>query len=308
MKGLLEIVSSSAEFETVPIRRHEEQALRRIYDRVPVKVDKPDYEAPHFKTFVLLQAHFSRIHLPPDLQSDLNLILEKILNLLSAAVDVMSSNAWLSALGAMDLSQMCVQACWETDSHLKQIPHFESDVIKRCLDAGVETVYDVMELDEAKGRSLLQMDDQQFKDVDAFLKSYPTLELNFELVKDEYKSGAPIQLRVFLNADAEDDDEDAGDQVVVAPFYPPSKMVHWWVVVGEPSTRQLLAIKRVTVKKSLTVNLEFTLSQGTHDVKLYLICDSYLGVDHELKVDPIEVAEGEESDSDEDMDSGEESG
>jgi hypothetical protein len=128
LKGLLEIVSSSAEFEIVPIRRHEEQALRRIYDRVPVKVDKPDYEAPHFKTFVLLQAHFSRIHLPPDLQSDLNLVLEKILNLLSAAVDVMSSNAWLSALGAMDLSQMCVQACWETDSHLKQIPHFESDV------------------------------------------------------------------------------------------------------------------------------------------------------------------------------------
>src|ERR1700749_2139649 len=111
LKGLLEIVSSSAEFEVIPIRRHEEQALRRIYDRVPVKVDKVDYEAPHFKTFVLLQAHFSRIHLPPDLQSDLNLILEKCLNLLSAAVDVMSSNAWLSALGAMDLSQMCVQAC-----------------------------------------------------------------------------------------------------------------------------------------------------------------------------------------------------
>jgi pre-mRNA-splicing helicase BRR2 len=128
LKGLLEIVSSAAEFEVIPIRRHEEHALRRIYDRVPVKVDKVDYEAPHFKTFVLLQAHFSRIHLPPDLQSDLNLILEKILNLLSAAVDVMSSNAWMSALGAMDLSQMCVQACWETDSHLKQIPHFDSEV------------------------------------------------------------------------------------------------------------------------------------------------------------------------------------
>jgi len=298
---LLEIVSSSAEFEIIPIRRHEEQALRRIYDRVPVKVDKVDYEAPHFKTFVLLQAHFSRIHLPPDLQSDLNLILEKILNLLSAAVDVMSSNAWLSALGAMDLSQMCVQACWETDSHLKQIPHFDADVIKRCTDAGVETVYDVMELDEARGRTLLRMTDQQFQDIDTFLKSYPTLELNFELVKDEYKSGAPINLRVFLNADTEEEEE--GDQVVVAPFYPPSKMVHWWVVVGEPSTRQLLAIKRVTVKKSLTVNLEFTLSEGSHDLKLYLICDSYMGVDHELKLDPIEVAEGEESGSDEDMDS-----
>ena len=56
------------------------------------------------------------------------LVLEKILNLLSACVDVMSSNAWLNVLGAMDLSQMCAQAVWEKDSPLKQIPHFESQL------------------------------------------------------------------------------------------------------------------------------------------------------------------------------------
>ena len=128
LKGLLEVVASSAEFEMIPIRRHEDVLLRRIYERVPVKVDSVNYEAPHFKTFLLLQAHFSRIQLPPDLAADQVLVLEKVLNLLSACVDVMSSNAWLNALGAMDLSQMCVQACWDSDSPLKQIPHFESDV------------------------------------------------------------------------------------------------------------------------------------------------------------------------------------
>lgn len=128
LKGLLEVVSSSAEFENIPIRRHEDSLLRRIYDRVPVKLDHADFEAPHFKTFLLLQAHFSRLTLPPDLVADQALVLEKVLNLLSACVDVMSSNAWLNALGAMDLSQMCVQAMWETDSPLKQIPHFEPDV------------------------------------------------------------------------------------------------------------------------------------------------------------------------------------
>lgn len=128
LKGLLEVVSSSAEFENIPIRRHEDALLRRIYDRVPVKLDQVDFEAPHFKTFLLLQAHFSRLQLPPDLAADQVLVLEKVLNLLSACVDVMSSNAWLNALGAMDLSQMCVQAMWETDSPLKQIPHFEADV------------------------------------------------------------------------------------------------------------------------------------------------------------------------------------
>lgn len=128
LKGLLEIVSSSAEFESVPIRRHEDVVLRRIYDRVPVKLDSVNYDAPYFKTFLLLQAHFSRLQLPPDLASDQALILGKILNLLAACVDVMSSNAQLNALGAMDLSQMCVQAMWDTDSPLKQIPHFEPEV------------------------------------------------------------------------------------------------------------------------------------------------------------------------------------
>jgi pre-mRNA-splicing helicase BRR2 len=125
LKGLLEVVSSSAEFETIPIRRHEESLLRRIYDRVPVKLDQVNFEAPHFKTFLLLQAHFSRLQLPQDLVADQSLVLEKVMNLLSACVDVMSSNAWLNALGAMDLSQMCVQAVWDRDSPLQQIPHFE---------------------------------------------------------------------------------------------------------------------------------------------------------------------------------------
>lgn len=175
LKGLLEVVSSSAEFETIPIRRHEDSLLRRIYERVPVKLDRTDFEAPHFKTFLLLQAHFSRIQLPPDLAADQALVLEKVLNLLSACVDVMSSNAWLNALGAMDLSQMCVQAMWETDSPLKQVPHFEPDVsplslrpqkrlidslpqvVKRCKAAGIESVYDVMEMEDDKRNGLLQM-------------------------------------------------------------------------------------------------------------------------------------------------------
>ena len=179
LKGLLEVVSSSAEFETIPIRRHEDVLLRRIYDRVPVKLDRADFEAPHFKTFLLLQAHFSRLQLPPDLAADQVLVLEKILNLLSACVDVMSSNAWLNALGAMDLSQMCVQAVWEKDSPLKQIPHFESQasfllafirvsmltdifqVINRCNEAGIETVYDVMEMEDDDRTKLLQMTSSQ---------------------------------------------------------------------------------------------------------------------------------------------------
>ena len=99
--------------------------LGHIYDCVPVKLDKPDFEAPHFKTFLLLRVHFLCLQLPLDLTSDQVLVLEKVLNLLSACMDVMSSNAWLSAT---DLSQMVVQTMWESDSPPEQIPHFEPDL------------------------------------------------------------------------------------------------------------------------------------------------------------------------------------
>ncbi|KAI9462917.1 Sec63-domain-containing protein [Lactarius psammicola] len=300
LKGLLEVVSSSAEFETIPIRRHEESLLRRIYDRVPVKLDQVNFEAPHFKTFLLLQAHFSRLQLPQDLVADQALVLEKVMNLLSACVDVMSSNAWLNALGAMDLSQMCVQAVWDRDSPLQQIPHFEPEVIKRCNDAGIASVYDIMEMEDAQRNELLQMDGGQMRDVAAFVNSYPTLDVTHEFVKGEYTSSTPIVLQVSLSRDA--DEEDEGDILVVAPHFPGKKMVNWWVVVGEQSTRQLLSIKRVTVSKSLNVKLEFTLPKGSHALKLYVICDSYVGADHDINLDPIDVAEGEDSDSDEDSD------
>ncbi|KAG6857079.1 hypothetical protein H0H87_009640 [Tephrocybe sp. NHM501043] len=306
LKGLLEVVSSSAEFETIPIRRHEESLLRRVYDRVPVKLDKADFEAPHFKTFLLLQAHFSRLQLPPDLAADQALVLEKVLNLLSACVDVMSSNAWLNALGAMDLSQMCVQAMWETDSPLKQVPHFEPEVIKRCKEAGIESVYDVMEMEDDKRNELLQMTQIQMRDVAMFVNSYPTLDVSHELVKGDYTAGAPIILQVALSKDVDEDDTEGDDQTVVAPFYPSKKMANWWLVVGDSNSRQLLVIKRVTVNKSLSVKLEFTLPKGTHSLKLYVICDSYIGADHDIALDPIEVAEGEDSDSDEDMESDDE--
>jgi pre-mRNA-splicing helicase BRR2 len=60
-------------------------------------------------------------------------------------------------------------------------------------------------------------------------------------------------------------------------------------------------MKRVMVAKSLAVKLEFTLPRGAHELKPFAICDSYMGADHAISLDPINVSEGEDSDEDEDM-------
>ncbi|KAK0436342.1 Sec63 domain-containing protein, partial [Desarmillaria tabescens] len=155
-----------------------------------------------------------------------------------------------------------------------------------------------MEMEDDRRTALLQMTQAQMQDVVTFVNSYPTLDVTHELVSGDYTAGAPIILQVALARDVDEDDEE-GDQTVIAPFYLGKKMANWWLV-GEPSTRQLLVIKGVTVTRNLAVQLEFTLPKGKHSLKLYVICDSYVGADHDIGLDDIEVAEGEESDSDED--------
>ena len=132
LRGLLEIVASATEFESIPIRNHEDEMLMKIYDRLPLKLAEPEVGSHRFKAFVLLQAHISRLSLPPDFSADQKLVLEKVLQLLAACVDVLSGDGHLNAMTAMDLSQMVVQAMWDRDSPLKQIPYFTFQVIKNC--------------------------------------------------------------------------------------------------------------------------------------------------------------------------------
>uniref|UniRef100_A0A8B9GB95 BRR2 homolog n=1 Tax=Amazona collaria TaxID=241587 RepID=A0A8B9GB95_9PSIT len=135
VRGLIEIISSAAEYENIPIRHHEDNLLRQLAQKVPHKLPNPKFNDPHIKTNLLLQAHLSRMQLSAELQSDTEEILSKAIRLIQACVDVLSSNGWLSpALAAMELAQMVTQAMWSKDSYLKQLPHFTSEHIKRCTD------------------------------------------------------------------------------------------------------------------------------------------------------------------------------
>lgn len=139
IRGLLDIVSSAAEFEHLPIRHHEETALKQLSNRLPTKLDpRSKFNDPHVKANVLVQSHLSRLPLSAELQQDTDEILVVAVRLIQACVDVLSTNGWLSpALAAMELSQMCTQAMWNKDSYLKQLPHFTSDIIERCKEKKV---------------------------------------------------------------------------------------------------------------------------------------------------------------------------
>lgn len=132
LRGLLEILSSASEFESIQVRHREDYALRKLSHHLPLKISDPGtYNDAHTKTNILLQSHFSRIPLAAAVASDLEKVLPDATRLLQAMVDVISSSGWLApALATMELSQMVTQGMWNTDSPLLQLPHFDAELVR----------------------------------------------------------------------------------------------------------------------------------------------------------------------------------
>uniref|UniRef100_A0A8C8AXY4 U5 small nuclear ribonucleoprotein 200 kDa helicase n=1 Tax=Otus sunia TaxID=257818 RepID=A0A8C8AXY4_9STRI len=295
VRGLIEIISNAAEYENIPIRHHEDNLLRQLSQKVPHKLTNPKFNDPHVKTNLLLQAHLSRMQLSAELQSDTEEILSKAIRLIQACVDVLSSNGWLSpALAAMELAQMVTQAMWSKDSYLKQLPHFTSEHIKRCTDKGVESVFDIMEMEDEDRNALLQLSDAQIADVARFCNRYPNIELSYEVVeKESIRSGGPVVVLVQL----EREEEVTGP--VIAPLFPQKREEGWWVVIGDSKSNSLISIKRLTLQQKAKVKLDFVApATGTHNYTLYFMSDAYMGCDQEYKFS-VDVKEAE-SDSDSD--------
>jgi hypothetical protein len=125
--------SSIVRLGRLPIRHHEDTLLQSLHDRVRIKHKPADYDSPYLKIFVLLQAHFSRLELSPELAADLAIVLEHIFFLFSvfAHRDWSNSNVDLDfwwPFPIFRLMHMCVHGVWDDSPELRQIPYFEDDV------------------------------------------------------------------------------------------------------------------------------------------------------------------------------------
>ncbi|KAL5724254.1 RNA helicase [Ranunculus cassubicifolius] len=296
MKGLLEILSSASEYAQLPIRPGEEELIRRLINHQRFSFDNRRLMDPDVKANALLQAHFSRYTVKGDLASDQHEVLLSASRLLQAMVDVISNLGWLSlALLAMEVSQMVTQGMWERDSMLLQLPHFTKELAKRCQEnpKRIETVFELVEMEDDERRELLQMSESQLHDIIRFCHHFPNIDMTYEVVDSEdIKAGEDVILQVTLERDLLGRSE-VGP--VVAPRYPKVKEEGWWLVVGDVDTNQLLAIKRVSLQRMSKVKLEFAAppDAGKKSYTLYFMCDSYLGCDQEYSFD-IDVKDATE--------------
>lgn len=305
IRGLLEIICSSAEFSSIPMRHREEVVLGKLYERCPIKLsNRPKMNDPHSKALVLLQSHFSRIELPSDLSYDLkNLVLNRVIPLVYACVDVLSSSGYLKpAIAAMELCQMIVQAMWgDRESPLRQLPYFDRDRIEKSKELGIENIFDLLDIDDESIRDkiLSGLEPSQIAEVAEVANRYPNIELQFNLgIEGEAESveydeenkklsaKTSDNILVDIELSRDEDEEDSGMVgPVVAPFFPKTKDESWWLVVGDENSKQLLSIKRFTMQNSYSCQLDFAAPDepGEYQYKLYFMCDSWVGCDQEYE-------------------------
>lgn len=294
--------------------------LQALATRLPQKLPEgARFSETHVKALVLLQAHFSRAALPTELRADQRAIVGEAPRMLQALVDVVSSECWLKpCIAAMELCQMVVQGLWDRDSYLLQIPHFTPEIVARCEahGEGIESPLGILELEDDVRDSLLQLPPAKMADVARFCNAYPNVDVEFEVAGAGGEDGAvvagrPVSVVVTLEREVDEEEEGAsgGAQQVVAPLFPKPKLESWWLIVGDPGRNSLLFIKRVnSVGRRTRTKLNFAApaEAGDHDLKLYLISDSYMGCDQEYELQ-LSVLPGEDE-SEEDESEGEAEG
>jgi len=316
LKGILEILSNATELAALPVRGGDEKALARLAHHTKCALPPlpatarawTRYADPHTKSNLLLQAHFSRgtASLSPDLARDCAWVVERCPPLLSALVDVISSEGWLKpALATMELCQMVVQGVWADapSAPLLQVPHFTTTTLERLCAvaerAGVplpESVFDLTAMDSSvRVQGLEGLSQSQLEDVARFCNRYPAIDVVYTLEEEgggaaviespqtllRLPAGEPATLKVTLSREvgAEGMSEGAGLGAVVAPLFPKPKTEGWWLVLGIPSSNSISAIRRLAIgQTSTTVKLSFTppveAAGAISHYKLYLMSDS----------------------------------
>ena len=297
LKGLVEILSAASEYDDIPVRPGEEKVVEKTLAHAPLAVDRPRYTDPHTKVNALLQAHLSRGALGADLSADAAAVVAAAPRLLQSMVDVISSSGWLTpALATMELSQMVTQALWQRDPVLMQIPGVSREAAVAATAAGVETVFDVAEMDEKARKAALRLSDTECEVANVWLARYPDIGVSYEVVDADAGVAAGESVTVAVSLEREGEGE---VRAVDAPRFPGRKDENWWLVVGDVENNALLAIKRIALQRTAKAKLEFAapVRVGRAQLTLFLMCDSYMGCDQEFEVE-FDVTPGEEEDDD----------
>ncbi|GLG93341.1 Putative activating signal cointegrator 1 complex subunit 3 B [Gryllus bimaculatus] len=320
IEELLHVLADVHEYEEMPVRHNEDLLNGDLAKSCPLAVDSFTLDSPHTKTFLLLQAHFSRLELPcADYLTDTKSVLDQALRILQAMLDVVAERGWLAtALRVIQVLQMAVQARWVWHSDLLTLPHLEPHHLyifarqDRKLQHLAGLRHEVCRNYEKLANMLRsQLEEGQIEQLFQVLCDMPVLSVHLSLhtvwdsAESEGDEGAQMEncklkhgtwtpvvggreyvLTVQMHRLNRPKASGGGSGCRAhCPKFPRGKDEGWFLVLGNVECFELFALKRVFSlrggKSSQSLTFKMPTKPGRLILTLYVMSDAYLGLDQQ---------------------------
>ena len=196
---------------------------------------------------------------------------------------------------------MIIQGCWQHESVFRNIPYFNDKIIRKL--AHME-IYHLCQLlpkldrltDFFKQELKEKMSTEQLKIIYSALSRIPVVQMKY-YIQAVNSMGDPTSgplsegSEAVMTVSLERKQAKSSTSVIVKSF-PKPKDAGWFVIVGNPVTNELMAIKRVPLKKFTKRELQILLPNDFVDekIKLYLLSDAYIGIDQVITIDCRKVS------------------
>ena len=302
---VLQTLVDATEFAELPVRHNEDNINSELAKQCPLKVNIYTMDSPNTKTSLLLQSHFSRLALPStDYLTDTKSVLDQAPRVLQAMVDVAGESGWLgTTLRVISLVQMCQQARWDSDSSLLTLPHLLPQSLYvfsgQRISSLPQLLHQAATYQDLARLLRPELEEEEIEEVWAVMERLPRLEVSLQVNGERLQTGGQSGLRVKVQQDRETtvtvslarrNRPGKEGLRVHSPKFPKPKDEAWILVIGNPETRELLALKRVggvrgRVRHSLVVSPD---QAGRLDLALYVMSDCYLGLDQQFSL-PLQV-------------------
>uniref|UniRef100_A0A1B6DYT0 U5 small nuclear ribonucleoprotein 200 kDa helicase n=2 Tax=Clastoptera arizonana TaxID=38151 RepID=A0A1B6DYT0_9HEMI len=316
MEKLLDILSHAHEYSTLPVRHNEDLINGELAKTCPLPVDSLSLDSSFTKTFLLLQAHLSRLHLPcPDYYTDLKSVLDQAIRILQAMIDVCGNHGWLcTTLRLQLLLQSTVQARWAKDSPLLILPNLEAHHLYLFRSTSeFQTLPGLMKASYNQLANILrdEFDEGQIEQLHKVLTRLPKLKIDLSISDCKGGKNEAVQIdgTTPLTVFAEQEYtlyikmtrlNKSVEKKAYAPKFPKPKDDGWFLTLGQIDSAELWALKRVpSVHYRSDQQLEFSTpsKKGPVILTLYIFSDTYLGLDQQysFNLDVIPYSEPSQS-------------
>jgi len=235
-------MSHATEYDELPVRHNEDLINAELSRALPFPATDfglPMWD-PHVKSFLLIQAHMSRITLPiTDYVGDQTSVLDQAIRIIQASIDVMAELGHLSSLiEFVRLLQSIKSAKWPTEPPLSILP-------------GVDTAT----LEEKTKDVTLQQMSTSYRNPHQLEKLARELSISRPMTDKFIKAASAVP-----NIDVKVEDLKVGELTVMlrrtnpiteregrmyAPKFPKPQTEGWFVIIGDVGRDEVIAVKRV---------------------------------------------------------------